>query len=180
LQDDQSVFNNTVVWTPPTDEIDIGVPEAGIHQLSWEQTKDNPTLNPASTKLEGFSPSFNIEALSSSTSSSLTSTSSSSISNSASPHSASSSSGTNHVTVLGLGIGFGILLLICIIGGLFGFRLYQIRKQRLSRTQDNERGEIPVWPPSGEIGEMPMPMGPQSVGAENGKSPYQPNKVLSA
>ncbi|KAF7908848.1 hypothetical protein BELL_1345g00010 [Botrytis elliptica] len=70
LAGNQDVYNSFVLWTPTVDDIDFDVPAAGIHQLAWEHSSNNTSLNSSSTKLEAWSRGFHIiSPVSSSTSS---------------------------------------------------------------------------------------------------------------
>ncbi|KAJ8063185.1 hypothetical protein OCU04_008424 [Sclerotinia nivalis] len=151
LAGDQNVFNTSVLWTPTVDDIDFDVSEAGTHQLSWEQSKNNPSHNPFNTSFEGWSIGFHVKALLSSSSSSAlssiststSSTPSSTLSTSTTPTTPitssisqepatapSSQSGTNTPIIIGLVIGLGLLLLIFLAAGFWGVRKYRLAKRR--------------------------------------------------
>lgn len=57
-----SVFNNSLTFTPLASDIDTGVAHSGNHQMAWEHTELNPTYNPQNTSLVGFSTGFSIQA----------------------------------------------------------------------------------------------------------------------
>ncbi|KAG4417074.1 hypothetical protein IFR04_009780 [Cadophora malorum] len=162
FQENQSVFDNIVVWTPTLDDVTVDVPQLGSDQLAWEKTNDNPELSPFLTKFKGFSRGFTVQrpvADSSSSSSSLPSSSalsssSSSLSISSPTSSAtttpaptpavgvessasnSTASSTNNLPIiLGLSIGLGLLLLIGIGAAFWGVRRYRRLKATASSHQ---------------------------------------------
>ncbi|XMA14339.1 hypothetical protein WAI453_007130 [Rhynchosporium graminicola] len=153
--DNQSVFANLVVWTPRTDDVNVGVRQLGSDQLAWEKTNDNPELSPFLTKFKGFSRGFTVQpplsdpSLSSSVVSSSSPSSSSSSSSGPSSTSlitsttsttlgttstaalesstsdAAKTSTTNLPVALGLSIGLGLLALICVSATIWGVRRYR-------------------------------------------------------
>ncbi|ESZ94728.1 hypothetical protein SBOR_4890 [Sclerotinia borealis F-4128] len=143
LASDHYVYNYTVLWTPTLDDIDANVPEAGSHQLAWEQSQSNPDHNPSNTSFKGWSRGFHINApisLSSSSIPSITSTSSAPSSTSISPSTAQESSSsptkTSTPTIIGLVIGLVLLLLISICAALWGVRKYrQVQRRNALSTE---------------------------------------------
>ncbi|CZT08632.1 uncharacterized protein RCO7_11530 [Rhynchosporium graminicola] len=155
LAHNQSVFANLVVWTPRTDDVNVGVRQLGSDQLAWEKTNDNPELSPFLTKFKGFSRGFTVQpplsdpSLSSSVVSSSSPSSSSSSSSGPSSTSlitsttsttlgttstaalesstsdAAKTSTTNLPVALGLSIGLGLLALICVSATIWGVRRYR-------------------------------------------------------
>ncbi|TEY86469.1 hypothetical protein BOTCAL_0008g00440 [Botryotinia calthae] len=152
LAGNQDVYNNSVLWTPIFDDIDFNVSNAGTHQLAWEHSSDNTSLNSSSTKFEGWSRGFHIMSpVSSSTSSTLSpspsSTSSSSIflTTSATPNTPITTAtsqepaqqtapptGPNSALTIGLVTGIGILLIIFIATSFWGLRKYRLAKKNSS------------------------------------------------
>ncbi|KAA8565843.1 hypothetical protein EYC84_009663 [Monilinia fructicola] len=140
---DHKVYNYSVLWTPTLDDIDFNVPQAGTHQLAWEQSKNNPDLNPLNTSFEGYSRGFNVKAPvssgsssiptatetsasnSSATSSTLITSSTSTPQESSTSKSTSSSSGKVTPTVIGLVIGLLILLVLFICTAFWGVQRYR-------------------------------------------------------
>ena len=49
-----------IIWTPTADDVDVGVPEAGIHQIAWEDGDNNLALDPKNTSFIGVSKAFNV------------------------------------------------------------------------------------------------------------------------
>ncbi len=136
-----------MLWTPTEADIDVDVPQAGGHQLSWEKHEDNIVANPSALKLKGFSKGFNIHAAdssntsSSSTTNSPSSTSISSASVAASTGTAtvqpsSSNSGLSQGTNIGLAIGLGVLLLAIIVGAALWIRYHRRQKAKLAAIQE--------------------------------------------
>ncbi|KAB8294117.1 hypothetical protein EYC80_009566 [Monilinia laxa] len=149
LASDHNVYNYSVLWTPTLDDIDINVPQAGTHQLAWEQSNNNPGLDPSNTSFEGYSRGFNVRAPVSLNSSSIlaptatsasnpSATSSTSITsptpkNSNTSNSTSSSSGTSNPTVTGLVISFSLLILLFSGAAFWSVRKYRrVRKKTLN------------------------------------------------
>ncbi|CAD6449168.1 a01564e7-769c-40d1-9a3b-f2c75a58670d [Sclerotinia trifoliorum] len=148
LAGDQDVFNASVLWTPTIDDIDFNVSEAGTHQLSWEQSKNNPSHSPFNTSFEGWSRGFHVKALPSASSSSVLSPTSTStfstpsstllaptppVTSSISQDPASdlpSQSRTNTPIIIGLVIGLSLLLLIFLTTSLWGVRKYRLAKKQ--------------------------------------------------
>ena len=56
-----SSANTTVSWLPTVDDVDVHVPQAGNHQLTWEAAKDNPGQDPDGIKGRGFTVGFHIQ-----------------------------------------------------------------------------------------------------------------------
>jgi len=147
-QDSQNVFNNSVLWTPSVEEVDIDVPEAGAHQLAWEESINNLGLNPANVSFWGFSQGFNVKAPASShpspTSTIAVEATQSHISSSTASPSHASPRASNLPIMLGLSVGPGLLLLACIAGSIWGIRKYRRIKRRKTRVPSPPPKEIYV------------------------------------
>ncbi|KAF5870404.1 uncharacterized protein Bfra_009790 [Botrytis fragariae] len=158
LAGNQDVYNSSVLWTPTVDDIDFNVSAAGMHQLAWEHSSNNTSLNSSSTKLEAWSRGFHIiSPVSSSTSSTLLSAPSSTLSSSATLASSTSfaisttsvasttpitsavsqepaqqtasPTGPSRALTIGLVIGIGILIIISLSASFWGFRKYRRAKK---------------------------------------------------
>ncbi|PQE08835.1 hypothetical protein CJF32_00009640 [Rutstroemia sp. NJR-2017a WRK4] len=147
----RNVYKNFVLWTPTLDDVDSNeVAQYGWTQLSWEETKDNPSADPYNTSFQGFSQGFHVMLpLSSSTSSSSPSATSSisPATSTSSPTSTSLPNGTagsvpstttavpakSNSSMTGLGIGLGIalglLFLIGLAAAIWGVRKYRRKKK---------------------------------------------------
>ncbi|ATZ56579.1 hypothetical protein BCIN_13g04160 [Botrytis cinerea B05.10] len=152
LAGNQDVYNNSVLWTPTVDDIDFNVSNAGTHQLAWEHSSDNTSLNSSSTKFEGWSRGFHIMSPVSSSTSSTSSPTPSSTSSSSAFLTTSVTSATSNIPIttatsqeptqqtasptgpssaltIGLVIGIGILLIIFIAASFWGLRKYRRAKK---------------------------------------------------
>lgn len=49
-----------IIWTPTADDVDVGVPQVGIHQIAWEDGDNNLALSPKNTSFIGVSKAFNV------------------------------------------------------------------------------------------------------------------------
>ncbi|TGO19727.1 hypothetical protein BPAE_0336g00080 [Botrytis paeoniae] len=152
LAGNQDVYNSSVLWTPTVDDIDFNVSAAGIHQLAWEHSSNNTSLNSSTTKLEAWSRGFHIispvssstspissPALSSTLSTSTTSTTFTTSTTSATPitstvsqepaQQTASPTGSSSALTIGLVIGIGMLLIIFFSASFWGFQKYRRAKK---------------------------------------------------
>ncbi|TGO32899.1 hypothetical protein BHYA_0280g00030 [Botrytis hyacinthi] len=177
LAGNQDVYNSSVLWTPTVDDIDFNVAAAGIHQLAWEHSSNNTSLNSSSTKLEAWSRGFHIispvsssiSSTSSSTPSSTSSTSTAFTTSIISATSATSATSTTPITstisqkpaqqsaspagpngalIIGLVIGIGILLITFLAASFWGFRKYRWTKKNSSLTLLSTPPDSPSTPNS--------------------------------
>lgn len=158
MKGNQDVYNSFVLWTPTVDDIDFNVAAAGTHQLAWEHSSNNTSLNSSSTKFEAWSRGFHIiSPVSSSTSSTsspipsstssastafttsiisttstVPTTSTTPITSTVSQESAQQSAsptGPNGTLTIGLVIGIIILLILSLSASFWGFRKYRWTKK---------------------------------------------------
>ncbi|TGO52895.1 hypothetical protein BOTNAR_0311g00050 [Botryotinia narcissicola] len=175
LAGNQDVYNSSVLWTPTVDDIDFNVAAAGIHQLAWEHSSNNTSLNSSSTKLEAWSRGFHIISPVSSSTSSMSSSTPSSTSSTPtaftisiiSATSATSATATTPITstisqepaqktdspagpngtlIIGLVIGIGILLITFLSASFWGFRKYRWTKKNSSLKQLSTPPDSPSTP----------------------------------